>query len=450
MVVPPARKSKSKSASRVAAITLASCLGGAAILAASPAFAGGAGVFSGNLASINKTDPSGAPLAGAALELCTSPYDSEGDVDGTGGGTLAGWQAVFQKQATATAQPAAIAAAQEKVDVTQAKVDAAQAEFDAVAGDLLTDAQRDAAQAAIDAYAPLKVEQDRLNSVADAAHATWQATVREVLALREAGQPIPFELATRELAEQTVAQTASETASAYRDATLAEADAARAGTNALAQDAAAKAAQTKLTDAQSVLVSAQNALAYASGDGFDGSLSAMWQDRADRVGAQIAANSAAGVAVVRTVDTDTLVCWQGISGADGTISLPLESPFNVTVEEIAAPAGFEKIDGRIAPGTGAFTKGGMTLGGGADGGNIENYSLVNQPTPPVEPPVEPPVTPPVEPPTPPVAPPVQPPAQPETIAYTGGSVDGVALGGIAALLAGAGAAITTIARRRSA
>ena len=326
----------------------------------------------------------------------------------------------------------------------------------------------------------MAAELDALRAASAEATATWQATVAEIRALQDAGEPVPADLAMREAEEQDAAETAAQAAADYAATHVTEADAAIAAQGDLDRLAAAQQAvidaQTALTNAENALANAQSVLDTAYGEPDERKISVLTAMR-DAIAAQQAVDGD----VQPTTDGD-LTCYLLTSHDGGVVSVPIAygTSGTVTVTEVAAPEGYDLLDGTITatatPGlegstsTTSWETDDEHLIGAGDrnelsdvqtGGAVHNLTLTNDAIPeepeiPTEPevPTTPPTTPPVVPPTTPPAPPVVPeapaPSTPTTLAYTG--TDGAApvvLGSLAALLAGAAGMIAAFRRRTS-
>ena len=440
-----------------AGIVLAACVGGAA-LAAAPAFAGDSGPASVSLREITKTDPNGAPLAGAVLEVCSAtvtegtPFVTRVDT----GKSLPDTEADYRAFAARDGREAAIAKAQSNLDRENALIAEKTPAVEALRAAVLSDTDRATAQAAVDAYAAAKTEQARLDAVATDATAAWQVVAQQMLALQNEGSPVPAELAAQEATLQAQAQAASQAATDYRNAHTDAYDAALDAQRRLDADADAKGKLTAAEQDLALHTSTRDALvaklAALNADPSETAFAKVWLDRADRVHGQISRNEAAGLStgVEKRGDQD---CYVGISGSDGKIVLPT-SGGEPTYREIAAPAGFTAIDGAFSEDD-VLQRTGSAESNLSAGGGLTFYSLVNERNP-ETPPVTPTPTPPApEVPTPtPSAPTPTPTASATptptptasatpsgTLAYTGGSATpaiwaGV-IGGVAALAGGA-------------
>lgn len=455
----PARKRTSK-ARVFAAVTLATCLGaGGAALGAAPAFAGGNGPWYGGTATILKVDgTTQTPLAGATLTVCSPESTIEEQFDFTGadlqtqrdryqevadGASFESYQARLAENIPYYAEQVAAAEAAMLDAGTLASHQQAIADYDAAAS---------AASAALVA--------------SDAAHAEWQAGVAEILALQNAGNPVPVELAEQEAALQvasTDANAATAAANATRDALQGARDA------AITAIAAHNSAQMNYNIYKPLADAAQAA--------YDNAASTWDSARYDNF-TELARQMQVMIDVhgnITPVVVDGEVCYTATTDETGTLYIPISlDGYGYSIEEVVAPAGYERVEGKVVvtvesgtvnTGDGSIEvtysqtsdnvavtpNGDATFGGGShlSGGSNLGSTLSNTPvTPPVDPPVDPPVEPPVE-------PPVTPPTTPETpktpeaeLAYTGSDAAATwTIGGIAAALLAAGGALFAFRRR---
>lgn len=445
-------KTLTKAPRIVLGAVLASCVGGAALLGAAPTFAAdGQDSKSANFnahVSVSKTDAeTGAPLSGAVFRVeVRNPskfYVAPGgyyDIVDPSTWTFA---SAADVPYMTTEEFVAF-----KVDKHNAALAPYQAEIDALVAQVLdpaTIATHEATvaewQAAVDAAAPF-------NAASAAANAERQRLADEIIALQNAGEPVPVELAQAHADAQAAQDAALAAAAPYNDAVDALAGGAQVARAALdASTAAQSELNTRFPGGYLPWTLTDNAVDTTA---FEASMPA-WIAAGDALRAaglaQAECNARWGVSTAPT-DLGGGVYAYDIASCEGVATLPAGST-PVAVTEIVSPEGYV-LDGTRYE-TPMVSEGRFSFDGATFSTRSAVLPIANEAQPPVEPPVEPPVTPPVTPPTtPPVVEQPATPKTPETLAYTGSESPVGLVAGALALLAAGGAGITVALRRRRA
>lgn len=435
---------------RIGAVVLASCVGAGALFAASPAMAldgwDGKGTGYNPLISVSKTDSeTGAPLSGTIFTVETKNPSAWYTAPGSYFDRVdpAAWSfdsaAAIPDTTVEEFVDFYIAAHNTGLAENQGIIDSLLAQIlpaDEIAVHEATVAEYEAARAAHEPFA----EASRV------VNAERQRLADEIIALQNANQPVPIELAQ-----------------AHADAQQALADAIAAGQPTYAVVASLQAGANAARAALDASESAQRELNMKFPGGylpwtpdnhgvdttdFEAKMPA-WIESQNAIRAagvaQAACNAEWGVPTAPTLVSGegvTAIYSYEVATCDGVGYLP-PGTTPVSVTETRASEGYI-LDGtrHETPATSAYTFdfNGVELPFRDGVMQIEND--------PVEPPVDPPIEPPVEPP---VTPPVAPPAPQETLATTGSDASNApAIAGIAALLAAAGGAVHLFRRRSAA
>ena len=438
-----------KRTARIGAVVLASCVGAGALFAASPALALDGldikGVGYTPHVSISKTDAeTGEKLDGAVFRVevmnpdrfFTGPLGYYDRVDPSTWTFASAADIPYTTveeviQYEIDRHNAGLAANQTMIDALLAKILPA----DVVAAHEATVAEW---QSAVDAAAPF-------SEAVSAANAERQRLADEIIALQNAGQPVPIGLAQAHADAQQAQADAIAAAQPYRDAVDALAGGAQQARSALDASAAAqRELNAKFPGGYLPWTVDNHGVNTAD---FENALLA-WIEGDDALRAaglaQAACNAQWGVSTAPT-DLGGGVFAYDIATCDGVATLPIGS-YPLAVTEVVAPEGYVLDDTRYeTPPTSEST---FEFNGERISYRDGVLQITNEPVEPlVEPPVEPPVTPPAEPP---VETPPAPPETPEKLAVTGGSGAPIGILAAAGGLLAAGAGALALRNRRSA
>lgn len=438
-------KTQKKAPRIVLGAVLATCVGGAALLAASPASAAGGAEWNKFIQIAKSSAETGAPLSGAVFRVEVSNPDRF--YTGLGGESFDEVDPSTWSFASAADHPPLTVAEyiQNGIDRHNAGITGNQAVIDGYLAQVLDPAivaTHEATiaewQAAVDAAAPY-------NEASAAANTERQRLAEEILATQAQGGSPSVELVEAHAAAQQAQTDAIAAAAPYNDAVAALAGGAQQARSALdASNAAQAELDTRFPGGYLPWAIDNHGVNTAA---FEASQPAWADAEAVKVAAglaQAACNAEWGVSTEPTLVSGSgagAVYSYEIATCDGVATLPIGS-YAHSITEITAPEGYILDDTRYE--VIQTSESGFTFNGGTFDTRGAVLPITNEP-----------VTPPVEPPTPPVAPPVTPPAPPvtpekpvaEELAYTGSDANVAGIAGLAGLLALAGGALTLFRRR---
>lgn len=445
---------KTKAARVVLGTVLASCIGGAALLGASPAMAGGADQSPATL-SISKTDSeTGAPLDGAVFRVT--------------GRAMTG---LYWYDAIARFDPATYtfdtAAGLPRPTLDSVVADAIQHHNDGIVGNqamidgflaqVLDPAAVATHEATIAEWQTAVDEATPYNDAVSAAVAERQRLANEILAIQQSGGTPDAALVAAWQAAQDAQTAAIAVAQPYRDAVTALASGASNAQSAItASMDAQRELRKRFPGGYTLWTDTDNGVNAAGLQAGLDSWNATTGAGAIASASQMDCNAEWGVPTAPTVNADGSYSWLvAVCGGVGTLPLGVQP---TSIQETVAPEGYV-LDDTVYPL--AYTGGYNLDFRGTEYQTDARLGFTNvaedvPPNEPEEPPVTPPVEPPVSPTTPPpTEPPVTPPTPPvvqekpvETLAYTGSDTSGALVaGGIAAALLAAGGTLFAFRRR---